>query len=206
MIYENIVLLGVNTLFGDSDVVQTHIQLWGFLLGILTLVGLMYTINLQRIAIEEQNRINSKQMKLFELDLREKHNNIAPKFQLLIRKPDNKVTHPEGVLQLSVDSSNTVIINSIGIVELTAEFFREFSVFEQNIGAILNNTSVDLVSIVHSDQFFALSQLEKTKTGSPNPDIRIEVFYSTIDQLHRYRDEYKYVKQELKKTKQEYIL
>lgn len=205
MNYESLIVLGVSTLFGDSDVVQTHIQLWGFILGIFTLIGLMYTINLQRVAIEEQNRINSKQLELFQLELREKYYNIAPKFKLSIRKPDYKSTRTEGVLQLNVDSNNTVIINSIGLVEITADFFSEFSHFDHNIGAILSNTNVDLINIVHSDQFFALSQLEQNRTGSPIPDIRIEVFYSTIDQLHRYRDEYKYIKQDLKKIKQEYI-
>lgn len=58
------ILLGVPTFFGDSDIAQTYIQFFGFLLGLITLMGLVITLNLQRIAIDEQTKVNDLQNKV----------------------------------------------------------------------------------------------------------------------------------------------
>jgi len=57
-------LLAISNIFGDTDIAQTYIQFLGFLLGILTLIGLIVTLNLQRIALIEQTKVNEIQSKV----------------------------------------------------------------------------------------------------------------------------------------------
>jgi len=58
------ILLGAPTILGDSDVVQTYIQVLGTLIGFVTLGGVLYTLYMQRKALEEQTNVNNIQNKV----------------------------------------------------------------------------------------------------------------------------------------------
>ncbi len=171
----NQVLLGVQTMFGDSDIVQTHIQFWGFIVGLFSIILLIITLNLQRIALANQNKVNELEMKVA---LKE----ITPVISLLTT-PSSQ-TPWSGIIQLRIDN-DSAIVRTFGFL-LSSPLWENELDFSNILSVPLPVGTHDLKNVSMTNYYLDLTP-HISAYGNDIDDLKFEITYEDNYGIRRYR-------------------
>ncbi|MGJ1295538.1 hypothetical protein ACR777_15130 [Sphingobacterium spiritivorum] len=181
--------LVIDSIIGDTDVAQTWIQLVGLMITFVSFIAVIITINLQLLALNEQNKINAKTMDLINLQIKQTAKDIFPEIKVDFIKDDNQIEVIRGYLNITVQRNN-MIIESIKLNQEGETLLHVWEVNDNYIEKILQIGNYDVVKI-EEDKYYLAKKTEFEKTGSFIP--MIEIIYSDEDSSIRRKTVIEYL-------------
>lgn len=177
------VLLGVPTVFGDSDVAQTHIMVMSIFLGFLSVAGVMVTLWLQQATLKSQIEISALQAKVHEKTL-------LPLISLKNKPLNKNKTVWAEQISLKIQNNNAIIY-SYGIKtssELTKHHTNHF--VSLNLPLIPDEYLFMDISILNPILFKYKNEFWKDVPENERDEAIIEIIFGDLFSVTKYRCEY----------------
>lgn len=177
----NTFYLGVVTILGDSDSVQTYIQLIGIIIAFLSAIAVVVTLNLQRISFNEQTKIN-------DLDLKIKLEQLSPDISVNIRSVPS--ANDEYNINLIIENADAIIY-SFGFKENKNYILKDDNILKPANLIIKKGTHLLKTIKLNPNQFAKnAGQSVMNKVQNFNDDLILELFYSDKYYIQKYKYEF----------------
>jgi len=189
-------IIAIATLFGDHDVVQTHIQFWGFILTFFSIIGLLLTINLQRIALIDQTRTNSIQNRLTDIQIRLANKESIPNFELIMDDQNHSKPYSNRPIhRISIKAKNVPIkILKAEVIPMKniIEPFKYFDLVEGTKDCFISqDKTFTLIMFKYNDSTLFTNQINSECLGIKNRFDVFEITYVDEDEIFFFKKTFK---------------